>query len=117
MRSYLLQIANRVFVTHVRRQHRVNSESELGPGVNLESHADEMTLDPLAASQAAQLRERVEQLVAELPEDQRIAFRCGVLERRPYAEIAKEHGWSVAKVKSCVFRARQTLMPALQDFR
>lgn len=117
MRAYLLQIANHVFVSHVRRNTRVTSESDLGPHVNLESHSDGMTVDPLAASEAAQLRNRVEELVAELPEAQQIAFRCGVLERRSYAEIAQEHGWTVAKVKSCVFRARQALMPALQDFR
>lgn len=117
MRSYLLQIANHVFVSHVRRNTRVTSESDLGPRVDLESHSDEITLDPLAASEASQLRERVDELVAKLPEAQQIAFRCGVLERRTYAEIAEEHGWTVEKVKSCVFRARKTLMPALEDFR
>ena len=117
MRSYLLQIANHVFVSHVRRNTRVDSESELGPHVNLESRPDGMALDPLAASEVSQLRQRVEELMAELPEEQRIAFRSGVLERRRYAEIAEEQGWTVAKVKSCVFRARQALMPALGDFR
>ena len=117
IRSYLLQIANHVFVGYIRRNSRVTSESDLGPHVDLESHCDGMAIDPLEASEAGQLRERVDGLVAELPEDLQIAFRRGVLERVPYAEIAKKHGWTVQKVKSCVFRARKTLMPALQDFR
>ena len=117
MRPYLLQIANHVFVSHVRRKGRVTTENELGSPVSLESHPDGQTLDPLASSQVSELRQRVDELVAELPEAQQIAFRSGVLERRSYADIAEEHGWTVAKVKSCVFRARQALMPALQEFR
>lgn len=117
MRSYLMQIANHVFLSHVRRKSLVRSESDLGPDTDLESHGDDVAPDPLAASQASQLRERLEELMAELPEEQRIAFRCGVLEHRTYADVAEEYGWSVAKVKSCVFRARKALVPALQDFR
>ena len=117
IRPYLLQIANHVFLSHIRKRSRVTSESDVGPLVDLESHSDGMAIDPLAASEVAQLRERIDGLVAELPEDQQIAFKRGVLERRSYAEIAKEHGWTVMKVKSCVFRARRTLMPALEDFR
>lgn len=117
VRPYLLRIAHRVFLSHVRRGSRVTSESDLGPKVDLASHSDAKAPDPLAVSQATQLRERLDRLVAELPEEQQIAFRRGVLERRPYAEIAAAQGWTVEKVKSCVFRARKTLIPALRDFR
>ena len=117
IRSYLLQIANNVFLSHVRRPSRVVSESDLSPDTDLGARSDRDATDPLADSSMAELRDRLEQLLAELPEDQRIAFRSGVLERRTYAEVAEEHGWSVEKVKSCVFRARRTLLPALKEFR
>ena len=117
IRPYLLQIANNVFLTHIRRPSRVTSESDLGPLADLESHSDRMAIDPHTGSEITELRERVDDLVAELPEEQQIAFKHGVLERRSYAEIAEEHGWTIQKVKSCVFRARKTLMPALEDFR
>jgi RNA polymerase sigma-70 factor (ECF subfamily) len=117
MRSYLMQVANHVFVSHVRRKGRVTSESDFSSPMSLEAHPDGEALDPLASSQVSELKQRVEELVAELPEAQRIAFRCGVLERRTYGDIAEEYGWTVAKVKSCVFRARQALMPALREFR
>ena len=117
IRQYLLQIANNLMIDHIRRHPRVASESDLGPGADLEAHADDGAADPLEASHAAQFREAVERLVAEMPEDMRIAFERGVLQRVPYGEIAKEHGWTLAKVKSCVLRARKTLIPVLEDFR
>lgn len=117
IRSYLLQIANNVFLSHIRRPSRVTSESDLGPDTDLGAHSDSGAIDPLEDSAMAELKERLDSLLAGLPEDQRIAFRGGVLERRTYAEVAAEHGWSVEKVKSCVFRARKTLLPALKDYR
>ncbi len=117
VRSYLLRTANNLLISHIRRGGRVATESDLGPDADLESHADAAADDPLAASEAAQLRERVQELVAQLPDDQRIAFERGVLERTPYAEIAEEQDWTVAKVKVCVYRARKHMMAGLEAYR
>ena len=45
-----------------------------------------------------------------LSADLRKAFRLGVLERRPYAEIAQLTGWSAAQVKVNIFRARHRVI-------
>lgn len=117
IRAYLLQIANNLVIGQGRKFSKVDSESDLGPSVNLELHTDQKALDPLEASGVAQFQERVDRVVAQLPEDQQIAFERGVIERVPYAEIAREYSWSLSKVKSCVFRARKTLMDELVEFR
>ena len=94
IRAYLLQIANNLVIGQGRKFGRVDSESDLGPAANLELHTDQKAPDPLEASGVAQFQERV-----------------------PYAEIAREYGWTLSKVKSCVFRARKTLMDELVEFR
>ena len=51
--------------------------------------------------------------------DRRIA-KAGLMGRRKAAElrqIAQEQGWTMAKVKSCVFRARKALVSALDEYR
>jgi RNA polymerase sigma-70 factor (ECF subfamily) len=117
VRSYLLRTANNLLIGHFRKRDRLATESELGPDRRLESHVDKRIADPLADTETAQLRAKVDQLVAELGDDLRIAFERGVLQRVPYSEIAEEQDWTVAKVKVCVYRARKHLMAGLQDYR
>ena len=117
VRSYLLRTANNLVIGHLRRGDRVTIESELGADRELDSQVDAKAADPLAVTEAALMRDRVDELVAELPDDLRIAFERGVLGRVPYSEIAEEQDWTVAKVKICVYRARKHLMAGLQDYR
>ena len=117
VRSYLLRTANNLVVSHIRRGDLVSTESELGSEKDLGSQLDAKATTPLAEAEATQLREKVDELVAELSEDLRVAFEKGVLERVPYAEIAEEQDWTVAKVKVCVYRARKHMMAGLQDYR
>ena len=117
VRAYLLRTANNLLIGHIRRGDREASESELGPDKQLDSLTDAKTADPLSNAETEQLHARVDELVAELPDDLRIAFERGVIGRVPYAEIAAEHDWTVAKVKVCVFRARKYLIAGLQDYR
>jgi RNA polymerase sigma factor (sigma-70 family) len=117
VRAYLYRTAHHLVIGHLRKRRWVESERDLGPSVKLDRHTDESVADPLEVSQVGEFRERMDRSVEGLPEDQQIAFRQGVLERVPYGEIAREQGWTMAKVKSCVFRARKTLMQELADFR
>ncbi len=117
VRSYLLRTANNLVIGHIRRGDRVAIESDLGPEKELDSQVDAKAANPLAETVTAQLRAKVDDLVAELPDDQRVAFERGVLGRVPYTEIAEEQDWTVAKVKICVYRARKHLMAGLQDYR
>ena len=62
-----------------------------------------------------QLLERLTTVVEALPEGQRRAFELGVIERVPYRQIAHQTGWSVAKVKVSVYRARRRVVDALAE--
>lgn len=116
VRAYLLRTANNLLIGHVRRGDRVRTECELPAVDNLDSMADAKAADPLADTEVSQLHQRVAELVGELSEDLRVAFERGVLERVPYAEIASEQDWTVAKVKVCVYRARKHLIEGLKDY-
>jgi RNA polymerase sigma factor (sigma-70 family) len=117
VRAYLLTTANNLLIGHIRRGDRVRTESELAPDRELDSRVDSNAFDPLAKTEASQLQEKVQELVADLPDDLRVAFQEGVVRRMPYAEIAEEQDWTVAKVKVCVYRARKHLMDGLKDYR
>jgi len=117
VRAYLLRTANNLVIGHIRRGDRVRTESELGQSTELDSQVDTGASDPLAIAETSQLQAKVNELVSELSDDLRIAFERGVLARVPYAEIAEEQDWTVAKVKVCVYRARKHLMAGLQEFR
>ena len=117
VRSYLLRTANNLLIGHIRRGDRVVTESELGPDKELDAEVDAKAANPLSDTEAAQLSAKVDELVAELPDDLQVAFERGVLERVPYSEIAEERDWTVAKVKICVYRARKHLIAGLKDYR
>jgi RNA polymerase sigma-70 factor, ECF subfamily len=118
VRAYLFQIAHNLMVNHLRRRGLVWAESDLGESVDLENLLDTARdAGPEAERRWHALTARVAELLELLPDDQRHAFRQGVLERRPYAEIAAGTGWSVGKVKIEVFRARRALIEGLRDWQ
>jgi RNA polymerase sigma-70 factor (ECF subfamily) len=116
VRAYLYRTANNLLISKLRRKSLVSSESDLGEGVELYSNVDHTAVDPEAEAERTQLQTKMTELLATLPEDQKYAFEQGVLERRPYAEIAQEQNWSETKVKVSVYRARKQLMAGLKDF-
>jgi RNA polymerase sigma-70 factor (ECF subfamily) len=117
VRAYLFRIAHNLIVNHLRRRGRVWVESDLGDGVDLEQLAGAVDNEgPESRRRRSVLTRRLAELLAELPDDQRQAFRLGALDRRPYAQIATAMGWSMAKVKIEVFRARRRLIAGLRDW-
>jgi RNA polymerase sigma-70 factor (ECF subfamily) len=117
IRPYLLRIANNLLISRIRRPNIISSESDLGENSELTARIDPRATDPLTETEKTELRDKVEELLLELPDDQRLAFEHGVIQRRPYAEIAEEQNWSVSKVKISIFRARKRLMVELRDYR
>jgi RNA polymerase sigma-70 factor (ECF subfamily) len=117
VRSYLYRTANNLLISKLRRKSLISSESDLGEGVEVYSSVDHSALDPEAEAERTQLQTKMEELLATLPDDQKYAFEQGVLQRRPYADIAQEQDWSETKVKVCVYRARKQLMAGLKEFR
>jgi RNA polymerase sigma-70 factor (ECF subfamily) len=117
LRAYLFSTAHNLLVNHLRRPRLVQPESELGEGRSLELVAggrDEAApAGPLAALRERALARSLATALAGLPAEQRLAFTLGPLERRPYAEIAAQTGWSLSKVKINVHRARKSLIARL----
>lgn len=116
VRPYLYRIASNLLINHVRRQGRVRSESEFAEGTDLAATMDRQGHSPEEHALGGDLKRRIEVLMERLPDDHRIAFEMGVLQKRPYAEISAATGWSRSKVKIAVFRARKRLIEGLQDY-
>ncbi len=62
-------------------------------------------------------RELIEDALAKLPADQRVALALYHFEDLDYADIAKQLGVSLGKVKTDIFRAREALRKKLQPAR
>ncbi len=116
LRSYLLRIANNLLIDHLRRPRLETSECDLPGSADLDSFPDQRPTGPAAGVELTELKRKLTELLGRLGADQRVAFELGVLQRRPYVEIARRMGWSPAKVKINVFRARQQLMAGLRDY-
>lgn len=116
IKPYLYSIARNLLASRYRR-----------PRLRLvTSSPDTDDLDPLdqVEGDEADAQDRVEwsefdQALAEaldrLSADHRLAFRLGVLEETPYAEIAERQGWTLSRVKVNVHRARRKIIDALGD--
>lgn len=71
--------------------------------------------DPDDDLEQSELRRRLDQALARLPEDQREAFVMKHEEGRSYDEMAELVGMSVGALKMRVHRARETLQELLED--
>jgi len=115
-KAYLYRIAHNLMVNRFRRPDLVRTEGDLGEHVRLAELAIEPEhRGPEARAHVRDLMRRLAALLADLPPEQRQAFELGVLQRRPYKEIAAMTGWSLSKVKGNVFRARQQLIAGFAD--
>ncbi len=119
-RLYLFTVARNLLSNRFRRQ-RLETRVHGEPVV-----ASSEGQDPLAAiadvrrspeqdAEWARFRDALSDLLSELPADQRRAFELAIVERWSYGEIADHTGWTLARVKTNVFRARQRAIAALGD--
>lgn len=115
MRSYLLRIANNLLISRLRRPNLTSSESDLAEEIT--TRIDPRAADPHTETERAELQAKIGELLTQLPDDQRLAFEHGVVQRRPYEEIAREQNWTLSKVKISVYRARKRLMVGLREYR
>lgn len=63
-----------------------------------------------------QMTEQVQQLLSELPADDRLLLTMHYLEERPLAEVAEVTGWSLSKTKVKSFRAKNKLRKLLNRY-
>ncbi len=120
-RLYLFTVARNLISNRLRRQRlelRVQGEPVTPkPGTEDDPLADLAAPEasPESAAQWSRFRRDLAAELAALAPDLRLAFELAVLERWSYGEIAARTGWTLARVKTNVFRARQRVIAALGD--
>jgi len=115
-RAYLLRIAHNLMVSHLRRRRVRGAEGGPSPATSPEGLADRGRSGPDEMAEQADFARRLKRNLAGLRHEYRTAFELGVLERRPYAEVARALNCSEGSVKAYVHRARKELMRALRDY-
>jgi RNA polymerase sigma-70 factor (ECF subfamily) len=112
--AWLLRIAANLVVSEARSKRRARAipiaADEEGP-----SMPDPRVESPAAPAERAEVASRVEEALAELPDNQRIALVMNRFHDASYQEVAAALSLTVEAVKSLLFRARQNLKEALKD--
>jgi len=119
--GWLKTVTRNLCLNHLQR-HRARwkvfselaREDDDGTERELEIVAPDTLQDTLLT---ADQRELVERALSRLPEDQRVALILYHFEDLDYAEIATQLQVSLGKVKTDIFRARETLRKRLQPAR
>ncbi|BCV25345.1 RNA polymerase sigma factor [Gelria sp. Kuro-4] len=116
--TWLYRIAHNICYDELRRRRRrpvVSLEAETESGTRLEVSAPQPGPAELCARQA--VRERLQQLIATLPPDQRTALVLRDIQDLSYEEMAQVLQCSLGTVKSRLNRARRTLRDKLNAER
>jgi RNA polymerase sigma-70 factor (ECF subfamily) len=118
LRPYLLTIAHNLMVNNVRRR-RTPLFSELPSTDDGRSEIDQQASDATSPEEEAnlnRLEDRLHSALESMPLEHRLAFEHAVLLQEPYRDIARATGWSLAKVKINVYRARRKAVESLREF-
>lgn len=116
--TWLMTIARNLVFNEMRRRQRarlvpMDTEVEDGPQ---HQFADTETAAPGEQLLDAELQNAIEEAIASLPENQRMAIVLRRYENMPYEDIAKILKTSVPAVKSILFRARMDLKERLKKY-
>lgn len=115
--TYLFTITrNLVFNESRRKKRRKEISSDEREETSHAGTPDDPSRQPDAELLQAELRAAVDQAIAALPEQQRMAVVLRRYERMPYEDIASVLDLSVSAVKSLLLRARTTLRDALSGY-
>jgi RNA polymerase sigma-70 factor (ECF subfamily) len=119
-RTWLTRIVVNLCLDHLRKQKRQRTESI--DAMNEESSAVELlmpvvTVNPSAGLERIELRQRIDQALQQLPDEQRTALVLREFEHMEYNEIAKAMGCSRGTVMSRLFYARRKLAALLASLK
>lgn len=118
IRPYLYSIARNLLASRYRRPQlrlvtaRATDEGDESDPLDRLASADDGPQDHV---EWGEFGDALADALDALSDDHRLAFRLGVLEDVPYAEIAEDQGWSLSRVKVNVHRARRKIIDALGD--
>jgi len=114
--SWLMTIARNQFLDVCKKNNR-RKTSVIGDfeeeGFRFESQED----SPEDIAVKNDFNSRLYRAMTGLSENYRTAFTLGVVQKLPYNEISDITGWSLAMVKSNIFRARKKIAGKLSEFQ
>lgn len=116
IRSYLITTARNLLISRYRKRRPMLFSEVAAPETDpLEQVADPTPTTPESAAGLSLLERRLQAVLDGMSADHRTAFEQAVLLQCPYPQIAREQGWTLARVKSNVHRARKKVIAALGD--
>jgi RNA polymerase sigma-70 factor (ECF subfamily) len=119
--TWLFTIARNLCLNEIRRRARHHADSMDVPHPEQEDQPlhqfeDKQTASPPERLLHGELADKIEQTLAELPENQRLAIVLCRQEDLSYEEIARVLGCSVSATKSLIHRGRETLKQKLKPY-
>jgi RNA polymerase sigma-70 factor, ECF subfamily len=119
--TWLFTIARNLCLNEIRRRSRHSAESidalhPDGDGRPAQQFEDKTTFSPPDSLLHGELVKKIEEAVAELPENQRTAILLCRQDELSYEEIAKILGCSLSATKSLIHRGRETLKQKLKPY-
>lgn len=116
--SYLLRIATNICLSKLRKKGHVSLSGGHDPG---SGRAEPEPPDPEAPQPTdvvlhGELKDRIRQAVAQLPDRQRMAILLNKFEGLDYKEVAVQLGLTVPATKSLLHRARMALKEMLAEY-
>ena len=113
LRAYLMTGARHLLVNRARRPKLVVAAEPRRDGGDAMARVAATAESPEQEAAWSDFLEGLEAVLQEMPEAHRTAFRMGVLEQRPYRDVARLNGWSASQVKINVYRARKRVIREL----
>jgi len=119
--TWLFTIARNLCLNEIRRRARHQAESMDAPHPEqgdqpLHQFEDKQTASPPERLLHGELADKIEQALAELPENQRLAIVLCRQEELSYEEIARVLRCSESATKSLIHRGRETLKQKLKPY-
>jgi len=119
--TWLFTIARNLCLNEIRRRSRHPAESIDAPRPEQEDQPlrqfeDKGTFSPPESLLHGELEKKIQQALAELPENQRTAILLCRQEELSYEEIADVLGCSLSATKSLIHRGRETLKEKLKPY-
>ena len=119
--TWLFTIARNLCLNEIRRRSRHPAESMDAPHPEhedqpLHQFEDKKTFTPPESLLHGELKAKIEEALAELPENQRTAILLCRQEELSYEEIAEVLGCSLSATKSLIHRGRETLKEKLKPY-
>jgi len=119
--TWLFTIVRNLCLNEIRRRSRHAADSMDAPHPEqedqpLHQYEDKRTASPPERLLHGELKDKIEEALAELPENQRLAIVLCRQEELSYEEIAGVLGCSVSATKSLIHRGRETLKQKLKPY-